>query len=96
MTDAEEMREIIRFSEHKFTIRMDGQQLVSLVATIALACKNPAFRGPTKLLAEGVAEQLRRIARTEAPHFDLLQAVTNIAWTEEGITITDEPPVVSP
>ena len=58
MTDEEEMREIIRFAEHKFVIRLDGQQVVALVATIDLACRNPNFRGPTRLIAENILAQV--------------------------------------
>ncbi len=80
MTDDEEMREIIRFAEHKFVIRLDGQQVVALVATIDLACRHPNFRGPTRLIAEMIAEHLRRIAKHEAPELDLVQSVCNINW----------------
>jgi len=96
MTDDEEMREIIRFAEHKFVIRLDGQQVVALVATIDLACRHPNFRGPTRLIAEMIAEHLRRIAKHEAPELDLVQSVCNINWTAhsaaDGIVFTDEPP----
>jgi len=80
MTDDEEMREIIRFAEHKFVIRLDGQQVVALVATIDLACRHPNFRGPTRLIAGMIAEHLRRIAKHEAPELDLVQSVCNINW----------------
>jgi len=95
MTDDEEMREIIRFAEHKFVIRLDGQQVVALVATIDLACRHPNFRGPTRLIAEMIAEHLRRIAKHEAPELDLVQSVCNINWishSADGIVFTDEPP----
>ena len=96
MTDDEEMREIIRFAEHKFVIRLDGQQVVALVATIDLACRHPNFRGPTRLIAEMTAGHLRRIAKHEAPELDLVQSVCNINWishsADDGIVFTDEPP----
>ena len=97
MTDDEELREIIRFAGHKFVIRLDGQQVVALVATIDLACRHPNFRGPTRLIAEMIAKQLRRIARREAPELDLVQSVCNINWIShaDGIVFTDEPPTAN-
>jgi hypothetical protein len=99
MSDDEVMREILRFSGHKFVIRMDGQQIVALIATIDLASRNPNFRGPTRQLAEQIAEHLRRIAGHEAPELDLVQSVCNVRWIPDediGITITDAPPEPPP
>ena len=52
MTEDDLMRELIEFAGHKYVIRIDGQQLTALVAAIQLACRNPNFRGPTRVLVE--------------------------------------------
>lgn len=101
ISDDETMREILRFSGHKFTIRMDGQQIVALIAGIDLACRNPAFRGPGRLLVEEIAKHLRRIAAHEAPELDLVQSVCNVRWLPDdaptqGIVITDPAPAPQP
>lgn len=101
LSDDEEMREILRFAGHKFTIRMDGQQIMALIASIELACRNPAFRGPSRLLVQEISTHLRRIARHEAPELDLVQSVCNIRWLPDdaptdGILITDTPPPPAP
>lgn len=101
LSDDEVMREILRFSGHKFTIRIDGQQIVALIACIELSCRNPAFRGPSRVLVDGIATHLRRIAQHEAPELDLVQSVCNIHWhpddaPTQGILITDAPPAPEP
>jgi len=74
------MHEIVEFAAHKFVIRLDGQQIMALVATIDLACRHPSFRGPTRTMAEMVASSLTRIARQAAPDLDLLESVCHIGW----------------
>jgi len=89
-TDIDIMREIIEFSGHKFVIRLDGQQLAALVATIELACRNPNFHGPTRTLVEMLATSLKRIATRAAPDLDVLKAVYNLGWLPHS----DETPYV--
>ena len=91
-TETEIMREIIEFAGHKFVLRVDGQQLVALVATIELACRNPAFHGPTRVLVEMLSTSLKRIAHQAAPDLDLLESVFNISWTADP---NPKPPVDS-
>ena len=85
------MREIIEFSGHKFTIRLDGQQVVALIATIDLACRHPNFHGPTRLISEMLATSLKRIATRQAPDLDLLQSVFNLGWVPTPSTPADGP-----
>jgi len=80
MSDEDMMRELLDFAAHKYVIRIDGQQLTALVATIQLACKNPNFRGPTRLLVEAIAQQLQRIAKRGAPDLDLIHDALKIGW----------------
>ena len=94
MTDTEVMREIIEFSGHKFVIRLDGQQVVALVATIELACRHPNFHGPTRLIAEMLATSLKRIATQQAPDLDLLQSVFSLGWIPDPGTPANRTTVV--
>lgn len=79
-TDTEIMREILEFSAHKFTIRVDGQQLIAAISAIELACRHPSFHGANRMMAEGLVTSLKRIATRQAPGFDLLHGACNIGW----------------
>jgi len=83
MTNTEILQEIIEFSGHKFVVRLDGQQIVALLATIELACRHPAFHGPTRVLAENIGASLQRIARQAAPALDLLEGVCHLGWAQQ-------------
>ena len=83
MTEDDLMRELIEFAGHKYVIRIDGQQLTALVAAIQLACRNPNFRGPTRVLVEEIVHQLQRIAKRGAPDLDLIHDVLKFGWNSE-------------
>ena len=74
---------LIEFAGHKYVIRIDGQQLTALVAAIQLACRNPNFRGPTRVLVEEIVHQLQRIAKRGAPDLDLIHDVLKFGWNSE-------------
>src|SRR5947208_2973161 len=83
MNEAELMREMVEFAGHKFAVRIDGQQLVALIATIQLACRHPNFRGPTRVQVEQIAHSLQRLAKQQLPQFDLVHDVLNLGWNPD-------------
>lgn len=78
----DQLHELLDFSEHTFSVRLNGMELVALLVTIELACRHPQFRGPHRILVEQLSNHLRTLARQSAPHFELLQGVIELGWVD--------------
>lgn len=96
MNEKELMREMIAFAGHKFDIRIDGQQLIALLATIQLACRHPNFRGATRQQVEQIAHSFQRLAAAAAPDLDLVHDVLKLGWNPDYDVHHPHPPAQPP